>query len=46
VIRPIKLREAYRGLRNKGCDRFAAVFVALVWVAAGVQVESEGGTNG
>ena len=39
--RPITLREAYRGLRNLGCDRFTAGFLALVWVLKGVKVSDE-----
>lgn len=39
--RPIKLREAYRGLRNAGCGWFVASFVAVLWTAFGVQVEEQ-----
>lgn len=39
TTRPITLREAFRGLRNKGLGPMQAGFVAVVWVIAGVQIE-------
>lgn len=41
TTRPIKLREAYRGLRNLGVGPASAAFVAVVWVLVGVEVDIE-----
>jgi hypothetical protein len=37
--RPIKWREAYRGLRNEGCDWLTCAVIATLWVMRGVELE-------
>jgi hypothetical protein len=37
--RPIRLREAYAGLRNNGCGWFTSAFLAVIWWLGGVEIE-------
>lgn len=39
MIRTIKWIEAYRGMRNEGCDVVVSTFIACLWWAFEVKVE-------